>query len=356
MTIDRRPTKAILADNKSIRAELDSHPFIDAANDLFPSSHAGSFFIVSYVEDGGSRFTVLFHLMFLLEGLGKPVVQLAISVFNEKTKYYFSKEMNYFWLDKTSVAPQGLDYFLLDKTSVAPQGLDIATPGGSLSGTIDSLLVKGQIVKGSERFEMNLKMEPRGPVLRNLLTGVIPFSDGVDYEYALPRMETSGEMTVDGKRCKVTGWSWLDREWGTLGPSKWTWMNIQLENDVQMSIWDEQTDNKKPDSHVGGTEKQRFATILSPNGDLIAASVAIEELRPWRSTRTNRAYANKWRVTIPGRAELFVELLHDEQEIVSEVGLHRVEGKAAVEGTYNKQKTTGVTLVEMFNLFPFFAR
>src|SRR6266851_2586928 len=101
MTVDMRPTSAILAENKSISAALDCHPFIDAANDLLPSSHAGSFFIVSYVEDvedvedGESRFTVLFHLMFLFQELGKPVVQLAISAFNEKTKYYFSKEMNY---------------------------------------------------------------------------------------------------------------------------------------------------------------------------------------------------------------------------------------------------------------------
>ncbi len=342
MTIGRRPTKAILDDDNRIRGELDCHPFIDAADNLSPNPRAGSFYIVSYVQDGKSKFTVLFHLMFFVGALGRRVPQLAISVFDDET-HYFSKEMNYFWPDVTKVG----------------EGLNITTPGGSLSGTIDSLFVKGQIEDedGSNRFKMDLTMEPRGPVLPNLLTGVIPFADGVNYEYALPRMKTSGNMTVRDKQYSVTGWSWLDREWGTLGPSKWTWMNIQLdiENDekvAQMSIWDEQTDNTNPRSYVGGP--RRFATILSPTGQLIAAPVKIEELDHFPSNRTDRTYAKEWRVIIPGRADLNVKLLYDQQEIVSEVGIHRVEGKARVTGKYEGENRTGVAMVEMFNLFPLF--
>jgi hypothetical protein len=340
MSLDKRPTKAIIAANKAISAVLDCQPFFDAAKDLSPNPHAGSFYIVSYVGEGESKFTVLFHLMILLQALGRSLVQLAISVFNENTNYYFSKEMN---------------YFLLKKNSVALQGLDITTPGGHLSGTINQLDVKGHISEGSKDFKMKLKMKPRGPVLPNLLTGVIPFADGVDYEYALPRMETSGDLIVDGKPYTVTGWSWLDREWGAFGPSKWTWMNIQLKNNVQMSVWDEQTDNTTPNSYVGGPK--RFATILNSNGDLVVAPVVINELAFWTSTKTHQTYAKEWKVMIPGkRADLTVELLYDEQEIVSEVGVNRVEGKARVAGTYQSQATSGTTMVELFNLFPLFQR
>ncbi len=342
MSLDKRPTSAIIANSKNIRAVLDCHPFFDAAKDLSPNPNGGSFYIVSYLRDDESKtcFTVMFHLMLIVQALGTPLVQLAVSVFNEKTNYYFSKESNQFWLDKASVSHQGLD---------------IGTPEGHLSGTIDKLVVAANISKGSKQFEMELTMEPQGPVLPDLLTGVIPFSDGVNYEYALPRMKTSGAMTVDGNRYTVTGWSWLDREWGLLGPSKWTWMNIQLENDVQMSIWDEQTDDKKPNSYVGGP--RRFGTILNPSGDLKVAPVVIEELGFWKSRNTKRAYARKWRVTIEDRAaKLDVELLYDKQEIVSEIGAHRLEGKARVSGTYGNQPIKGITMVELFDLFPLFGK
>jgi hypothetical protein len=51
-----------------------------------------------------------------------------------------------------------------------------------------------------------------------------------------------------------------------------------------------------------------------------------------------------------------VELLYDEQEIVSKIGANRLEGKARVSGTYNNQPTKGITMVELFDLFPLFGK
>jgi predicted secreted hydrolase len=276
--------------------------------------------------------------MLIVKSFRIPVAQLAISVLDETTGYYFSDEMNQRWLNDTHVA--------LDK-------LDILMPGGHLSGTIRQLTVEGHIEKESERFDMKLSMNPRGHPLLNLVTGMIPFSGGIDWEYALPRMETAGELNVRGKKYTVRGWSWLDREWGRFGPSKWTWMNIQLNNGVQISLWDEQTDDSNPASYVGGAG--RFATILDPDGGLMVTAVRIEELDTWISQKKpNRTYAKKWRVTIPGRTNLMVNSLQDGQEIESKMGANRVESKSEVEGTYESKLVTGVTIVEMYDLFPLF--
>ncbi len=333
-----RPTNEILLAKNRTTAVLYFQPFLDPERDLSPTPNAGSFYIVSYVESGGHKFTMMLHLM-LFRKSGIPLAQMAISILDEDTKHYFSEERNYFWLKDTSI---GL------------KGLNIATPECHLFGDIDKLMVEGHIVKGSEQFDMKLKMMPLGPFLPNLVTGIIPLSDGIDYQFALPRMETSGEITVQGKKYQVKGWSWLDREWGALGPSKWTWMNIQLDNDVQTSLWDEQTNDKQPDSYVGGP--RRFATIMNQAGDLVVSPVVIDELGKWKSTEApGRVYANKWRVTIPSIADLLVESLMDGQEIVSpQLGTNRVEAKAQVMGIYNGQKVAGVTMVEMFDLFPLF--
>lgn len=338
-----QPTSEIIAANKGISAVIDCPDcpaFLDPAKDLAPhpkGSDGDSYYIVSYVEGEGHKFTVLFHLMLIVKAFGVPVAQLAISVFDETTGHYFSEEMNKEWLNDTTVAPEGLD---------------ISMPGGRLSGTINRLTVEGRIENDSDHFDMKLSMNPRGHPLLNLVTGMIPFSDGIDYEYSLPRMETTGELNIRGKKYAVAGWSWLDREWGRFGASKWTWMNIQLKNGVQISLWDEQTDDSNPRSYVGGA--RRFATILNPDGGLIVTAVLIEELDAWISKNTDRTYAKRWRVTIPGRADLTVKALKDGQEIVSKIGAHRVESKAKVEGTYESKPVDGVTTVEMYDLFPLF--
>ena len=130
-------------------------------------------------------------------------------------------------------------------------------------------------------------------------------------------------------------------------------MNIQLDNDVQMSIWDEQNDNKNPDSYVGGP--RRFATILMPTGELAVAPVAITEGDPWTSQDSQRTYPNQWQVTIPGWTDLKVRSLRKGQEIVSQINAHRVEAKAEVDGIYDGKPVKGVTMVELFDLFPLFS-
>jgi len=345
MSANARTTRDILAENKSISAVIDRQPIIDdPAKELLPHprySDGDSYYIVSYVNGGGHKFTVLFHLMLIVKAFGTPVAQLVISVLDETTGAYFRKEVNKFWLIDTSVAP--------DK-------LNIAMPEGGLSGTIDQLIAKGHLLVDSNvdstQLDMQLTMKPRGPVLPNLVTGVIPFSEGIDYEYAFPRMETSGVLTIGGKSYDVVGSSWFDREWGRFGPAKWTWMNIQLDNGVQISLWDEQDNAINPNSYVDG--EHRFASILNPDGSLVVTSVDIKELGTWTSLKTQRTYANKWRVTIPGRGVLMVNVLQDGQEIVSELPAHRVEAKSSVEGTYADKRVKGFTMVEMFNLFPLF--
>lgn len=340
MKANKRLTSAIVAANKSVSAVLDCQPVIDPAKDLNPhprDSDGDSYYFISYVKGGGHEFTVLFHLMIIVKSLGTPVAQLVISVFDETTGAYFSRELNEYWLNDTTVNPAGLD---------------IKMPWGHLSGTIDQLSVEGHLADAKAQLDMKLTMKACGPVLPNLLTAMIPFSNGIDYEYALPRLETSGELTVGGKKYDVKGYSWLDREWGKFGPSKWTWMNIQLDSGVQISLWDEQVDDSHPDSYVGGP--RTFATILKPNDQLIVTTVEIKELCYWTSTKSKKKYAKRWSVTIPGRADLKVELIKDDQEIVSSIGINRIEGKAKVEGTYGKKKVSGVTMVEMCDLFPLF--
>jgi hypothetical protein len=351
MQAQQQPTIQVLAATPNTSAVLNWQPYLDPAKDLVLhplGSDGDSFFIVSYVAEGEHKFTVLFHLMIIAKSALPPLAQLAISVLDEKTNKYYSKEMNSPWLDGIAVASD-------------PAVLDIAISGGHLTGTIEQLNTIFQMADGPHNspLKFNFVMKPRGPALPNLLTGAIPFSGGVDYEYALPNMETSGELTIRGQTYHVAGRSWLDREWGRFGPAKWTWMNVQLGDEqagnlVSISLWNQQNNDTAPPSHVG------LATILNPDGGLVLTTVDIKELQHWTSPQTKRTYATKWRITFPdgsgpaGKADLTVALLTDDQEIESSIGANRIEGKAKVTGSYDGKPTAGITTVEQYDLFPLF--
>ncbi|WP_418952367.1 lipocalin-like domain-containing protein [Streptomyces chartreusis] len=51
----------------------------------------------------------------------------------------------------------------------------------------------------------------------------------IRYEFALPSMRTTGTLSVRGRSHRVSGESWLDRQWGRVPASpsmRWTWMNL----------------------------------------------------------------------------------------------------------------------------------
>ncbi len=361
-TEDTRDTREILADIRSLTSILAVG--VGPATDLNPHAPNGpsdgdSFYLVSYLQDDkGHNFTLLFHLIVLNKPVPPaPLSLLAMSVLDETAPapYYFSKEITDFGQKKTGVSKAGLDIRMFNDGRVSPFG--------SLFGTIDNLRIEGHAADaaGKPALDISLTLNALGPSFSYMGTGIIPFPGGLNYEYALPRMGTSGTLAVNGSSCNVTGTSWLDREWGHFGPAKWTWMSIELHNGIQIGLWDQQPYDSSS-SHVGGPA---FATILHPNGSLTLTTVTIKEdptsLRP--SADGKRTYANRWSVSIPGRAELIVDTLVPGQEIndtlVLGQGINapslipRLEARCSAQGSYEGSLVTGLhTFVEVGTIAP----
>ena len=99
------------------------------------------------------------------------VAQLAISVFDEITKDYHFGEISYFLpllTDPNAVVISTTD-------TVSQTILDIVMPAGRLSGTMDAIYVQGH---ADNVLGLYLRMEARGPILPNLVNGIIPFGGG----------------------------------------------------------------------------------------------------------------------------------------------------------------------------------
>lgn len=370
MLNDTRPTSVILIERNSICGVLQLDPVTD-----LPTHHdadGDSFWMASYLSDGKEQFTVVVHIMFLFRSPIGAAGQVAISVFNDSNGDYSSRAASCF-LDKTdfklsnttAAVREGASHTQLD-VSMTANGLprEVAAALGApptvdqvtcrLTGTIDGLRVEVSSAGGGPSLKVELKA--LGPIFPYLVTGVIPFGGGINYEYALPHMETSGTVFFEGENHKVKGWTWLDREWGRFGPSKWTWMDIQLSNGVQMSVWDQHDKNDNPKSYVAG--ERAFVNFLYPDESLGVDRVNVEEHSWWDSPRSKETYATEWTVTVPGkRIDLHLKLLRNDQEIMDpQVAMPRIEGKCRVTGTFDGNPVTGDAMVEMFNLFPLFFR
>jgi len=346
-------TSQILAQRNSISGILEFNPIRDLGPHF--DEDGDSFYLMSDVKDAkGRAFTVLFNQLFIYRSPLGPIAQLAISIFDESTKEYHFGEITYF----LPLVADGNTIALSSTNPISQTILDIAMPEGRLYGTMDAMYVEAC---GDDVLGFSMRMEAHGPILSNLVTGVIPFGGGVDWEYAIPQMETSGTLIVHGETYDVKGTSWFDRQWGRFGPYKWTWMGIKLDNGVTMSLWDQQGMNLNPDSFLSTPGKsvpgeRAFVTILDPNGSLTVADVNVTGSARWTSPNSKRVYPTRWKVVIPSKqATLEINLLAQYQEISSPVGTSRMEGKAAVAGTYDKGKVKGCTIVEMFNLFPLFS-
>jgi predicted secreted hydrolase len=334
----------------------------DPAKDLRPHHDADgdSYYVVSYVrDDGGRRFTILFHVLLVYQQAS--LAQIAVSILDEDANDYLSRASCYA-LGEISLAAV---------TASDDTKLYVGTPAGSVKGpmgegriearldaTLNDITVQATGPEQECRVEMSMK--PHGNILPNLVTGVIPFAGGINYEFALPQMITSGVLVFRNNRYQVTGTSWFDREWGRFGPYKWTWMAIQLD-DVQISLWDQQASDN-PATFAGG--ERAFATLLHPTGSVAVASVTVtEEGDPFVSPDSHQQYARCWSISIPSQEmQLKLELRPEHQEIIPdqeritrEILTARIEGKATVQGRYQGKAVQGNAFVEMFNLFPLFA-
>jgi predicted secreted hydrolase len=230
--------------------------------------------------------------------------------------------------------------------SASPTVLDVRMPTATLSGPMNAMHVTANMPAG----RLDLTLDAQGPAMYGNGTGLFPFLGGSSYYYSLPKMRTSGTLTLNGRTSEVTGESWLDRQWGEWDWSrlnKWTWMAIQLRNGDTINLWD----------LLEKQGEQAWATVLHPDGSESVVSVdplAKDAANFETSPTTGQRYAGKWKVKIPSlRLELVVTASPVLQEIQAgdplTPGLN--EAAASVTGTYQGKAITGKAYVEQFGIW-----
>jgi hypothetical protein len=283
-----------------------------------------SIYFTSTVKANGQEFGLQVHTR-ILPARGESAYRWTFAVINKTTGWYKDYD--------TMVKPA--DYRWSEGK------LDIKAPGLTWTGDLNRQSVQVETPWGA----LDVQLEPTGPVMNYASTGLINLADGVpNYEFALPEMRTSGTLVVGGKKHKITGTSWLDRQWGEMPTSlvRWTWMNLSMPNGDKIAIWDT----------VGAKTKDSWATVLHPDGSYDVVDVeplAQGASQQWTSPATGQRYPTRWRVRIPAlQSELDVRVTgKPDQEIGTPDGSGYLEAAAAFTGKYNGKKVRGENYVEM---------
>jgi predicted secreted hydrolase len=170
------------------------------------------------------------------------------------------------------------------------------------------------------------------------------------YYYSLTRMETAGELTIDGKKEKVRGLSWMDHEFGSnqLADNQvgWDWFSIQLDNQQELMLYFMRRKDGSIDPYSSGT----LIGAGAPAKRLSLADVRLEVLQRWKSPRSGATYPMKWKVAVPAEAiEIELTPAFPEQELITKRSTRVTywEGAVDVKGTLRRSPIAGRGYVEM---------
>jgi len=190
------------------------------------------------------------------------------------------------------------------------------------------------------------------PVLHGL-NGLSRKGEGeghASYYYSLTRMRTDGEVTVDGKKEKVRGLSWMDHEFGSNQLREdqvgWDWFSMQLENNTELMLYLMRRKDGSVDPYSSGTIVQADGTTKH----LALKDFRIDVAERWKSPKSGADYPMKWQVSIPGEEiELEITPAFPEQELITNRSTRVTywEGAVEVRGTLRNKPVPGKGYTEM---------
>ncbi|MCW8378659.1 lipocalin-like domain-containing protein [Streptomyces justiciae] len=219
--------------------------------------------------------------------------------------------------------------------------LDIKAPGLTWTGNAKKMSVQTTTPWGSLDFQLKAK----GKALLYGGTGAFSLLGDTNYEYALPSMDTTGTLSVKDKTYKVSGETWLDRQWGPIAfddsSLRWTWTYFLLPNGDKLAVWDA----------VNSKTENAWATVQHPDGSYELADVeplADNTWRNWTSSASGNTYPTRVSVDIPSlKTHLAVHITGtDNQETVGALG-SRMEATSSYAGVYQGKRVSGDNYIEM---------
>ncbi len=197
-------------------------------------------------------------------------------------------------------------------------------------------------------YSIDLQLSPEKPHVIHGIDGVSQKSDGrgqASHYISFTSLKTTGQINIAGKTEVVTGFSWMDHEFGSnqLGSDQagWDWYCIQLDNNTEIMLYNMRKKDGSRDGNSSGT-------WIAPDGSathLTSSQWSVRADSAWTSPHTGATYPMGWTAEIPGQQlTLRLRPLMKDQEL-SSAGYW--EGAIEVEGEQGGAKVVGHGYVEL---------
>ncbi|MBM4340221.1 MAG: carotenoid 1,2-hydratase [Deltaproteobacteria bacterium] len=206
---------------------------------------------------------------------------------------------------------------------------------------------------GGKDFGIELLLTPGKSSIIHGQNGISQKAEGegfASHYYSIPRLATEGRIFLRGKELAVLGMSWMDHEFGSSQLRQyqvgWDWFSIQLDNGVDLMLYQIRHKDGKPDPYSSGT-------AIFPDGrseHLPLKEFRIEILSHWKSRKSNAVYPSRWKVHLPRYGiELTLSPTVKDQELITNASTRVTywEGSVKVEGKYQGHSIKGKGYVEL---------
>ncbi len=239
-----------------------------------------------------------------------------------------------------------ITYWFPEGQTLSTHALDIHVGNVLLQGaTAASMHLQAHMPLG----RVALQLSSKKPAMDVGGRGYLSFGNGYTYYYSLTDLASRGSLSVAGRRYSVGGISWLDHQWGNWSWRSfrgWTWMALQLDSGVQLSLFDVR----------GAKQGTRLVSVLLQNGRLrTLRRLTITPTGTWVSPHTGARYPSGWTLRIPGmRAVLRVQpsVLDQEMTVPGQRRASYWEGTGRTSGTFLGKSAHGFSYTELTGYAP----
>lgn len=182
--------------------------------------------------------------------------------------------------------------------------------------------------------------------------GLITIGDSGDsYYYSLTHLEVSGELELAGEVFEVTGYGWLDHQWGpfmlhplAISTNSYEWMALHLDNGDEYMV------STLFDSENQTHAEEGFGSVgwkLHDCTQGITLDHTIERLAYWQQPESGLYYSHRWRIVVPDTGlDVILEPVIDDQTVAF-LYTSFYEGRSVITGTLNGDPIGGLAFAEL---------
>jgi predicted secreted hydrolase len=172
----------------------------------------------------------------------------------------------------------------------------------------------------------NLDLEAQGVPMLQHGDGYHDYdAGGYTWYYSRPRIDITGELSIDGDNQAVSGEGWFDHQWGALtdiSNAGWDWFAMQLEDGREIMLFL----TSGTDELVGGSIRDGdCVTEIDPS------TLVVSGTEEWTSEATGCSYPQRWELQVEGESFVLESVLED-QEVANSYNTYW-EGAARVSGS-----------------------